>query len=186
MKLKLTPKEQAQIKKAEAELKTHTEKLKTTTEAKAPLQAEFDKLYVKLSKYSVKISRAQAEINNVTFSIKRIKEDAAARSQPWFKWIGPGGKPPMADSKFRYDLPTKGRPGRWHRTKRARLCYFGFHACRAKSINGWKRPNTSLYLVEVSGQAEHDTNKSTFTQMRVIRKVTPARARELAARAAKA
>lgn len=146
--------------------------------------SEYTRANNKIWAFTNQINRKRDQINNIKKEAERKRLAELARKcqdhktkelnkTPWYKWIRPTGQAPIAGGSFRYSMPKTGTPGNWHVQKNGvSMCNRGFHVTKPSNVSYWKPRDCNLYLVEVAGAARHDSEKSVFSKIRVIRKVT--------------
>lgn len=92
-----------------------------------------------------------------------------------FKWVQEGGIVEGGGSKYRYDLPKDGVPGKWHSKNKARkpirVCGHGFHCIPFNSIQKYLHFGPELYMVEISGKFSSDGDKIAVESIRFIKKI---------------
>lgn len=87
----------------------------------------------------------------------------------YWKVIGPGGVPNIADTDFRWPMPN-GQPGEWTPAiSDLRPCESGYHLCRKGDLVVWLGPE--IYEAEARGALIEATDKIVCESARLIRKV---------------
>ena len=84
-----------------------------------------------------------------------------------YKFTKPGGIGPFF--KFRWPLPSDGRPGEWVEGGRAAPCRSGLHACRAGQLPYWIREE--LWAIELDGDIVESAGKLVASRGRLLEPV---------------
>jgi hypothetical protein len=75
------------------------------------------------------------------------------------------------DPSFKYPLPRGARPGKWTAPIKPELCARGYHVSKIDSILEWVSYGYAIFLVEARGEAIHETNKSAYESIRLVRRL---------------
>jgi hypothetical protein len=87
----------------------------------------------------------------------------------YYKVLGRGGVPCNGGSG-QWSLPHDGNPGDWMpEIDDIKPCERGYHLCEREDILGWI--NAEIYEAEGRGKYIRDTNKTVFSEARLIKKL---------------
>lgn len=108
-----------------------------------------------------------------------------SKPKTYYKVLKPGGVPPIASTRFRYDLPKNGQPGSW--TPPVELlarCHNGYHVTSLDHLGTWipwrglsagYGQYFEIYEVEIRGKKETYTEKTVCQEIRLVKKVFDSR-----------
>lgn len=89
------------------------------------------------------------------------------------KWVDSKGRGTGGSRPYQYDLPKRGKPGRWHRKHKEaiRLCENGFHCTNLYSYCDHVQYGPRLFIVEIAGKFSCERGKVAVEAVRFIREV---------------
>jgi len=86
------------------------------------------------------------------------------------KWVDSKGRGTGGSRPYQYDLPKRGKPGRWHRKHKEaiRLCENGFHCTGLSDYAEFSDLGPRLFIVEIKGKFSSSHTKVAVEAMRFI------------------
>jgi len=91
----------------------------------------------------------------------------------YYKILKPNGIPCHGGSGV-YHLPkSEGRKGKWMpKVKDVKCCRYGYHVCTIDQMTHWLKNGVEIWECEVRGENDVEKNKSSWEQIRLIKKVS--------------
>ena len=109
------------------------------------------------------------------------KSDCPKFGKKWYKVTDKDGESIYAHG-FQYNLPEKGKPGKWHSVKGPLVrCVNGFHVTQVPGEWALDDIHNRIFEVQVAGQARmyNRPDKSVFRHMRLVREIKGAKKERL-------
>jgi hypothetical protein len=75
------------------------------------------------------------------------------------------------DPSFKYPLPRDEKPGAWTTPVKPEICTRGYHVSRIDSILEWVSYGYAIFLAEGRGEFVHETDKSAYESIRLVRRL---------------
>lgn len=89
------------------------------------------------------------------------------------KWVDAKGRGTGGSRPYQYDLPKRGKPGRWHRKHKEAIivCQNGFHCTNLYGFGSYYEYGPRLFIVEIAGKFSADGEKVAVEAMRFVSEV---------------